>query len=998
MKLSITNHQTQEILEHEGSEEELKDWLHLQFPWLHIRPEDSSGAEDHHHDSDFEDEDPWTEAKYRRGGEEEFESEEAPDDEPEGGGVEVRKSEDLQKAVGTKGLEALGAPTTLATAFRAYKNSPHHPVSLFLKYAVHRAENEDFYQTATPEAIQASDSDWLAHHQLGGAAEKNGWKRQESISPPSGEIKKSLTYGDEPEEQSAEQPEPLVDILEDLNQSQFIEATLTEGPDTVKPEHQESLAGDDPLSSMLNHEDSRERILALKSKAITPYHLRGALFDEEPEVRQFAAQHPNLTDELIHEALKHPDPSVKSATLLRPDVAEHHLESVLDDPEIHYAVLNHPALTEAQRSYKLGEASTFAKSIGHILYPHFGIKSIPTDAMAVNQRQMENYGAIHGHVTVPKIPGSKERESGRAFFNRPQDAEVESKMPSGATGLTMQPYRKAPLLPGRAKVTMLATPGKRPTKEAQDKSLFATMGHEAQHGVFGSIKQRYGKEVGQKLAEKTLEGLTPKDSAHLHRMLSGILNLDKLNPITNKPLYSKEQIPEEKIAYMQQYLMDGHFRNNVHTNLRLDTFSGKEFQSKIKSIWQNLRKISSNLKPEHLGITPVQKSAEDQIEDWVELAKADEGLVFDVKRDMVGGSEDHEAHLEAARFLSDSTPDLALFRQSLLANKTLEESALIAVGVLPEEKNKKALRGVMALQQNAPETMLTKAEDHQIVALMPDGKSVEAAIKRGFEANKVEYLQLKGRHSKGTKLVMDPEGGDCYILKVGSGNQSPASGAREEGANQARRECVFYAIADSWGLEDFVPKADLMLIDGIELAAIQLLPLNYVNAQKLQDKDPNLLIRALEKYRDSGDLFRLSILDYVLGNTDRHLNNGMVSSARDGYILKLIDQGSSMAGKDFNPAIDRNTFVPFYLRAFAGDRWTALNPEEKLKVMPIANRSVETSLGAWINDIDTDLLEALLHRYGVNPAPTLDRLTKVKSLVGKENLSVALNALWVLPP
>ncbi len=62
----------------------------------------------------------------------------------------------------------------LPQLYRHYKNSPHHPVSLALKYLVHRIENEDKYNTASQESKNQMDSDFLQFHQAGGAKHKNG--------------------------------------------------------------------------------------------------------------------------------------------------------------------------------------------------------------------------------------------------------------------------------------------------------------------------------------------------------------------------------------------------------------------------------------------------------------------------------------------------------------------------------------------------------------------------------------------------------------------------------------------------------------------------------------------------------------------------------------------------------------------------------------------------------------------------------------------------------
>lgn len=62
----------------------------------------------------------------------------------------------------------------LAALYRAYKASPHHPLSVALKYAIHRIENRDAYSNATPEERDAMDKGFIDVHTRGGAKSKNG--------------------------------------------------------------------------------------------------------------------------------------------------------------------------------------------------------------------------------------------------------------------------------------------------------------------------------------------------------------------------------------------------------------------------------------------------------------------------------------------------------------------------------------------------------------------------------------------------------------------------------------------------------------------------------------------------------------------------------------------------------------------------------------------------------------------------------------------------------
>ena len=74
-----------------------------------------------------------------------------------------------------------GGQISATAAYRHYKHNPHHPVSLGLKYVIHRIENHDKYKNASPEQKDILDQDFLNLHQQGKAAEKNGWVKKEHL-------------------------------------------------------------------------------------------------------------------------------------------------------------------------------------------------------------------------------------------------------------------------------------------------------------------------------------------------------------------------------------------------------------------------------------------------------------------------------------------------------------------------------------------------------------------------------------------------------------------------------------------------------------------------------------------------------------------------------------------------------------------------------------------------------------------------------------------------
>jgi hypothetical protein len=111
--------------------------------------------------------------------------------------------------------------------------------------------------------------------------------------------------------------------------------------------------------------------------------------------------------------------------------------------------------------------------------------------------------------------------------------------------------------------------------------------------------------------------------------------------------------------------------------------------------------------------------------------------------------------------------------------------------------------------------------------------------------------------------------------------------------------------------------------------------------------------------------------------------------------IKLIDHGAAFAGPDFDPAHDKNSFVPCFLRAWAPRLFNPLPTKEKLSYLPRVAESVATSLASWFNGLHADEMEHLLYRYGINPSASLARFAALKTLAGNRPVDQAINLLWV---
>ncbi len=220
----------------------------------------------------------------------------------------------------------------------------------------------------------------------------------------------------------------------------------------------------------------------------------------------------------------------------------------------------------------------------------------------------------------------------------------------------------------------------------------------------------------------------------------------------------------------------------------------------------------------------------------------------------------------------------------------------------------------------------------------------------------------------------------------------PGAGVKEEIASQGRREAAFYHIAKAWGMADFFPAAEFLIMDGHDWAVLKMLPWDYKNLEKVRKEYPMKVHEALEQYRLRGVLHRWSVIDYVLGNSDRHAANLMLNPNGN---IKLIDHGSAFAGPGFSPGKDENSFVPFYLRYLAGDSFYEMDPEDRLETMPHLPEGHDRVFAQWVHELDVGTLTYLLQKFGINDAPSVDRLNKVLALNVKESLSGQLNQLWL---
>jgi hypothetical protein len=321
----------------------------------------------------------------------------------------------------------------------------------------------------------------------------------------------------------------------------------------------------------------------------------------------------------------------------------------------------------------------------------------------------------------------------------------------------------------------------------------------------------------------------------------------------------------------------------------------------------------------------------------------------------------------------------------------VEVAALAAYGLDLTEDNLYALRGLVGsstLQKAEPVALPTPQD---ITPAHPDASQAAEEVRRAFDAGTFHYAQLNGKHSNGAMIGVDAQSSHRYLLKPGSGDNSPAAGVHEENASQSRREAAFWHCAEFMGLGEYIPRADLLYIDGREVAAIQMLPRSFKNLGTAMKADPTLVPKCMRPYLVSGILHKWAALDWILGNPDRHVQNLLYDEGT--HTLRMIDHGSAMAGRSFAPAHDNNSFVPYTLRGWTGVKFNSLDDGQKLRQMPTAGIEGEKALARWLQDLDADRLSAKLQSYGIDPEPAVERLEYLKMAPGPKDQ--ALNRLWL---
>ena len=347
--------------------------------------------------------------------------------------------------------------------------------------------------------------------------------------------------------------------------------------------------------------------------------------------------------------------------------------------------------------------------------------------------------------------------------------------------------------------------------------------------------------------------------------------------------------------------------------------------------------------------------------------------------------------VEAAEFLCGHSISDAELRQALLVFDGKPEQAALSAAGLDPDKNLPDINAILAMALKKSEENEEPVVFKTVLGVTDSCKEFAEIVQKANAISNIFPINLgEGKHSVGLLIARD-EDGTALLLKPGSGKQNSALGESESGSSQCKREACFYASASLFGLGEFLPECHILLLDGTEYAASEMLPWGYHNFNDILEEDPNLPRRILSLYND-GLLHQWAAMDYILGNPDRNAGNIMANNTD----IKIIDHGSAFAGASFNPPIDKYSFIPYYLRAMCPVGFATMVISDKLRYMPRMKPEDNERVKQWLLKLDTNLLKLVIERYGIDPSPELERLLKLQTACQTQPADLAILSAWIV--
>ncbi|MDE2425694.1 MAG: hypothetical protein KGO96_07290 [Elusimicrobia bacterium] len=350
--------------------------------------------------------------------------------------------------------------------------------------------------------------------------------------------------------------------------------------------------------------------------------------------------------------------------------------------------------------------------------------------------------------------------------------------------------------------------------------------------------------------------------------------------------------------------------------------------------------------------------------------------------------------LLAGKFMScNQDPDDSKIREARLLYEGDPEKQVLAIfGLEISEKNIESLDAIKDIVNQGGIIYKSEQEEINVEAAHYNSKEAAGVVKKAIESGHYYKLALGGKYSDNSAIIKDPKTGMLWLVKPGTQKLSPAAGVREERATQSQREAAFYEVAKTLGMGSIVPRTFLIKLNGKLTAVMPFLPHDFKQLDKIRKIDPNRMVQTLEKYRRVGEVHKFAVIDWILGQTDRHGGNILIS---DDNSLALIDHGGAFAGKAFNPAFDDSSFIPFYLRYTHPKGFKKLSPRDRFMNMPTIDIHTDKRLKDWILDIKPYQIEKILKEFDINPEPELNRLKDIQDHAKlSDKISDYLNKIW----
>jgi hypothetical protein len=507
--------------------------------------------------------------------------------------------------------------------------------------------------------------------------------------------------------------------------------------------------------------------------------------------------------------------------------------------------------------------------------------------------------------------------------------------------------------------------------------------HENVHAMLSRVQDKHGSNARITLASNLYNSI-PKE----HR--------DAMRQYVNH-IYGGKEPPssrwhEEHLAHLVTYLNHPEQRMVFHRNkgtwdknLNGMTEAGKGFDIKMKQAHRHLQEAAGKANKKWLN-TLIHKSEIELIHKSMEWCPSESEI--ELALDMLHAFHDELPEFKAAKFMAKGyQPSQEEIEAALTEHDgDYETAALTAFKLEINDENIRTLRKMAYLHIKQDE--LSKAE--QDVAIIPrivkpfNDHAVQVAniVREAFENNQVHEIKLKGKHSRGTAIVKDENTGTLWLLKPGSGSESPALGITEEKADQSTRECAFNDCARLLGLGQYVPQSALLILDGQKIAALQFFRPLYKPVEKLKKTHMVELREAFQRATLNGLIYKWAAADYILGNVDRHAGNLLIN---EGWDIRFIDAGSTFAGPSYNPSKDTKSHVPYYLRVFSDRKFSVLTPDEKFNIIPTISEESDKALSMWLNYLPEGRIVATLNEYGINPQYVIDRIKALKSYPGPKS-------------